>query len=183
MTADQKLVAAMKAAGIVYPADTLRAFEATGPNSKSGFSLAACCAMLDQESYGGENLWGHDLWNARQYPRGAAHPASPLVRDVVTEASYKAYKLRRNMGMQPQGCGPTQLTSEGYQIEAEHAGGCWVPVHNMTVGFRLLAELFIEHGPLGAFGAYNGSGPNGTYAHAAVSLMGGWQARFDHALA
>lgn len=181
---DRILIATMKTGGIVLPSATLTAFEYHGPDSKTGFSLAACCAMLDMESYGGLNIWGHDPWNSRAYPKGAAHPASPLLKDYVTAANYKAYKASRNAGMQPQGCGSTQLTSPSYQEEAEKLGGCWKPVHNRTVGFHVLGELFAEFdGALGGFGAYNGSGAGGTYAHSAVSLMAGWQARFDHALA
>lgn len=157
------------------------AFDHVGAAAHVGFTLAACCAMVEKES-GGRMVWGADPWNAAAYPRGLALPAS-LSETPVTEANYAAYRDRRNAGLQPQGCGITQLTSPSLQIQAERAGGCWVPFYNCVVGFHFLRGLFVAHqSPLAGFTAYNGSGPAAAaYAAQAVALMKGWQARINAA--
>jgi hypothetical protein len=177
---DEQLELVMKRNGIVYPDQTLAAFKLIGPIPKVGFSLAACCAVLDNETGGGENVWGHDPWDEEAYPKGIAHPAGPP-NDPVTQWTYTQYKEKRDAGMQPQGCGPCQLTDASLQIEAEKLGGCWVPQHNMTIGFRFLSQLFLEHGSAEAgFAAYNGSGPDAEeYGVRAAALADEWQARFN----
>lgn len=159
------------------------AFDHIGPVLRVGFDLAAVCAMVENES-GGEMVWGHDPWNAAAYPKGRAlDPA--LEGALVSESNYHEYKARRNAGMQPQGCGVTQLTSTSLQVAAERAGGCWVPFYNCLIGFRFLLSLFNQHGSaFTGFAAYNGSGPAAeAYGRRAVALQADWQARLDRALA
>lgn len=158
------------------------AFDHVGASAPVGFTLAACCAMVENES-GGRMIWGADPWNQAAYPKGAALDPS-LHEQPVTEQNYHVYRWRRNGGMQPQGCGITQLTSESLQVAAELAGGCWVPFYNCRIGFAFLRSLFErEGGELGGFAAYNGSGPAAwDYARRAVQLAADWQQRFDVAL-
>ena len=157
----------------------VHAFNHVGADPHVGFDLAACIAVIENES-GGENVWGHDPWNQAAYPKGPAHPAGPPV-DPVTQDNYTAYKLLRNEGRQPQGCGPCQLTSEGLQVAAERAGGCWLPIFNCQVGFEYLKELFVEHGSAAAgFSSYNGSGPAAEeYGARAIVLQDQWQTRIN----
>lgn len=180
-TTNEKLVSTV-AATLENAATIVSAFDHVGPDPRVGFDLAAACAMVELES-GGAHVWGHDPWNAVEYPKGIALPPS-LNGSPVTEADYHAYKAKRNGRMQPQGCGITQLTSPVLQIAAERAGGCWVPFYNCRVGFGFLLALFREHGSaIAGFTAYNGSGPAAVaYGEKAVGIMGGWQARFNQAV-
>jgi len=157
------------------PHTILSAFQHVGAVPAIGFTLAACCAMVELES-GGRMVWGHDPWDEVAYPRGLALPA-----DLV---NYHAYRAARNAGRQPQGCGITQLTSAGLQVEAERAGGCWEPFYNCLIGFRFLRDLFVHHGsPAAGFTAYNGSGPAAVaYGQRAAALQADWQSRFNVAV-
>jgi hypothetical protein len=161
---------------------TLSALNHVTGDPKVGFDLAACCAMVQNES-GGRMVWGHDPWDSGMYPKGLALPVA-LEGATVSQHDYTAYKARRNGGMQPQGCGITQLTSAGLQVDAERAGGCWVPFYNCLIGFRFLKGLFVAHGSaLAGFTAYNGSGPAAqAYGERAVELQAGWQQRLNAAL-
>lgn len=117
----------------------------------AGLSLPLAAALLDQETGGGANVWGSDgVSTGGAYVKGAE----------VTEASYRAYATLRDAGLiGNQGVGPVQLTSTSFQREADAIGGCWIPRHNMVVGFRLLAGLVRQYGDDG-IRRYNGSGPD-----------------------
>lgn len=153
------------------------AYNHVGDHPATGFALAACCAMAEEES-GGEHIWGHDAWDPIAYPRGKALPIE-LEGKPVHERDYIIYKRLRNNGLQPQGCGITQLTSAGYQEDAEHAGGCWVPFFNARTGFAILKGLFAREGnPTAGFAAYNGSGAAAlAYGERVEALRVGWAQR------
>lgn len=173
-SSEAHILAAMEAGGIVdNRTNAVAAFNHVGAAPNVGFTLAAVCAVLVSES-NGRNIWGAD-------PGGIAlDPAWGLSEHPVTQADYTRYKLRRNEGYQPQGCGPCQLTSASLQIEAEHAGGCWRPLPNCIIGFEFLKGLFEREGSaLAGFGAFNGSGAGGAYAHQAVARMEQFQAAFN----
>jgi hypothetical protein len=181
-TVDEKLVGLISETLDNAPI-ILSAFNHVGHDQTVGFTLAACCAMVQKES-GGRMIWGADPWNEAAFPRGAAlDPA--LHEQPVTQADYHAYRARRNSGMQPQGCGITQLTAASLQVEAENAGGCWVPLWNTVVGFQQLRSLFEHAGSEHAgFRSYNGSGSAAeAYADGAVALAADWQSRINRALA
>ena len=93
-------------------------------------SYAAACALLMQESGGGRNVYGHD----------AGMPFEGAGK--VTEANYAEYVAQRDSTDPPRcpGVGPLQLTFKGYQDEADALRGCWEPLSNMTVGFRVIAR-------------------------------------------
>jgi hypothetical protein len=110
-------------------------------------TIQRCCALLLNETSGGLNIYGHEGSTPTLWGR------------LVTEENYKYTYLRRRTVEGQNGVGPTQLTSEGYQQEADRIGGCWNPLHNMQVGFRILHELIQQHGVFGGFEHYNGSGP------------------------
>ena len=88
----------------------LSAFNKVGHDQNVGFTLAAACAMVQKES-GGRMIWGADPWNEAAFPKGAAlDPA--LHEQAVTEPELPRVQGRAGTaGMQPQGCGITQLTS------------------------------------------------------------------------
>jgi hypothetical protein len=104
------------------------------------------CAFLQQETGGGQNVFGHD-------------PTVFAGAGTVTRAKYLAYKEVRERTGQMQGVGPMQLTWYTYQDRADRLGGAWKPYPNMLVGFRHLAEL---HRATGSWTAaaheYNGGG-------------------------
>jgi hypothetical protein len=132
-------------------------------------TLARCLAMLEMES-SGRNIFGAD-------PGGTALPRA-WFDTPVTEQKYQVYKMRRNEGMTPNGVGPTQLTATFLQVAAEKRGGCWVPLHNMEVGFAYLHTLMLQRGEWGGFESYNGSGPAAiAYANRAVAHAKTWRAR------
>jgi hypothetical protein len=172
---DNILVKTMMTGGLVNAATALRA------SRQVGLELSAACASLAKES-AGRNVFGGDPWNRTAYPRGMALPVR-WREQAVTRWRYTVYKIRRALGMQPNGVGPCQLTSANLQREAESAGGCWKVLPNMQVGFRLLKGLIDAHGGVqGGFAAYNGSGPAAAaYGLAAVAEAAAWHRRFADA--
>ena len=130
--ADGKLIQRLQAGGIKEPETAI------AEARNAGLELAYACALLEKESGGGANVFGHDRDRNGRYIFPARDGAVP-----VTEELYRQYKRRRGArgegGMQ--GVGPTQLTWWEFQDEADREGGCWKPAVNMRVGFRHLAEL------------------------------------------
>jgi hypothetical protein len=145
-------VAVLKQYGILMPNECIAGAEA------SGLPLAVGAAILLRETGGGRNEWGHDptiFVGGYDSKNGKQH--GPMVDEV----GYKAYLEQRGPaghgGMQ--GVGPVQLTYFAFQDEADKLGGCWVPVHNITVGFTNLAQGIHRDGLRAGITAYNGSGP------------------------
>jgi hypothetical protein len=124
-----------------------------------GVPLEYALTLLDLESSGGLNVWGHD-----------AVKCGPVGGDV-TEANYKAYLANRDT-CGSQGCGPMQLTFRGFQDEADRRGGCWVPRINIEVGLEAFARNYVLAGDRAAFKAYNGKD---TYATEAVVRLEMWR--------
>ncbi len=91
------------------------------------FSYPVLCAFLEQESAGGENIFGHD-------------PTIFVGAGRVTKKKYLAYRAQRKQGKGMQGVGPMQLTWWEFQDRADALGGCWVPYNNITVGVQLLKD-------------------------------------------
>jgi len=174
MTTDQKLERAISsrlanAAAIISAA------------RNSGLKLSVACASLEKES-SGRNVFGGDPWNQSVYPRGPALFDS-WKESPVTRAKYTVYKMRRALGMQPNGVGPCQLTSVGLQIDAQKAGGCWKPYPNMLIGFRFLKGLIDEFGVQLGFQHYNGSGPAAeAYGRESLQQVNEWHTRLEEAL-
>jgi hypothetical protein len=134
----------LRRAGIVYPVTTWQIARI----ARLGLPLG--CAMLMQESSGGHNEFGHD-------------PTIFIGAGKVTKARYLAYRALRDHTGECQGVGSCQLTSRGYQDQADKLGGCWVPRHNIAVGFHALAGLIREHGLKDGIAAYN-AGPGNIQA-------------------
>jgi hypothetical protein len=113
---------------------------------RAGLDLAVLCAVLEQETGGGRNVFGHDP----TIYRGAG---------TVTKKKYLAYRQARGPkgrgGMQ--GVGPMQLTWYSYQDAADRIGGCWIPRYNVRVGATLLARSIRTYGLKRALWKYNGS--------------------------
>lgn len=151
---------ALGAAGIRRP------YEVVDLAQQVGLDLPIGCAMLKRESYGGLNLWGGDrVSTGGVYVKGT----------LVTRDSYLAYRdLRRRGIIGNQGVGPGQLTSTGYQDEADFLGGCWDWRSNVTVAFRALQNLIRVYGSDG-IRRYNGSGPNAEeYRRAILADAASW---------
>jgi hypothetical protein len=164
---DRRLAEVIEANGITNAADAVAAAGATG------LALSYACALLENES-AGRNIFGAD-------PGGNALPRT-WFDTPVTRTKYTIYKMRRNLGMTPNGVGPCQLTSIGLQKDAEKAGGCWKPRHNMGVGFTFLRQLQDAHGSQGGFRAFNGSGPAAVaYGERAIRRAAEWHQRFVRA--
>jgi hypothetical protein len=119
-------------------------------------------AMVEQESGNGSNIWGGD-----PAPNGGT---AGLNNRTVTKGRYQQYRVTRGSagrgGMQ--GVGPLQLTWWEYQDAADKLGGCWIPKHNLRVGFTHLARLIRTQGRAAGIMAYNGSG--NAAAHYVVSV-------------
>ena len=158
MTAEQVLAAH----GIQRPAEVVE-LAAT-----ARLDLAAAATLLQKESGGGQNVFGHDPVNTGGfYVKGAE----------VTEDAYKNYKAHRaQLGCQ--GVGPTQLTLAAFQDQADREGGCFDWRANCKVGFGILAQNIAAQGVREGFRAYNGSGPAAeAYANDAMGKLAVWQAR------
>lgn len=150
----------MRAHGIVRPADVKRIAGGAGLN------LAVACTLLEKESYGGRNVWGHDGTDTcGNYVKGS----------VVTKDAYLAYKADRNKcGMQ--GVGPTQLTWWSFQDMADERGGCWRWEVNLAVGFEIMAGYIKESGVSEAARRYNGSSE---YAKDFMAKLAVWRERLS----
>jgi hypothetical protein len=150
----------------------LRADEVVTIAARAGLELAAAAALLQMESGGGANVWGHD-----GVPTGGAY----VKGGTVTRADYLAYlKIRGKYGAQ--GVGPCQLTWPPLQDLADKRGGCWDWATNCAVGFEHLASLVGPRGLGEAFRAYNGTGPAArAYSARAVGLLDRWRARLRDA--
>ena len=167
--ADPKLIQRLEAGGIKAPE------MAIAEARRAGLDLAYACALLQKESGGGANVFGHDRDRSGRYIFPARDGAV-----AVTEELYREYKRRRGPagkgGMQ--GVGPTQLTWWEFQDEADREGGCWKPAVNMRVGFRRLASLMRAHGEADGARRYNGSGDAAVaYSADLREKARAWQAR------
>lgn len=136
----------------------------------AGLELAAAAALLEKESSGGRNVWGHD---------GVATGGAYNKGDEVTRDAYMRYRQAIETGRAGrQGVGPCQLTYGPFQDQADALGGCWDPACNMRVGFRVLQGLIAQHGTREGFRRYNGSGPAAErYAADMMAKLGAWRAR------
>lgn len=150
----------------------IRASEVVELAGAAGLDLAAAATLLDKESGGGLNVWGHDGVNTGGlYVKGSA----------VTQGAYMAYKARRHL-LGAQGVGPCQITYGPLQDQADKAGGCWDWRTNVKIGFGLLAGYCRSGDLRTAFRRYNGSGPAAeTYANDAMGRHAAWVARLNGA--
>jgi hypothetical protein len=160
--AQARAVAAMRAHGI------LNAEVVYEEAVRTHLPLDLACALLEQESGGGENVFGHD-------------PTICAGWGVVTYAKFVAYRARRRASGNRlmQGVGPCQLTWWSTQDEADREGGCWQPRFNMRVGFRHLHYNVVRYGLRAGVKAYNGSGAAAdAYARSVLARARVWKARF-----
>jgi murein DD-endopeptidase MepM/ murein hydrolase activator NlpD len=140
---DADLVGVMRTNGIVQPELTLRVAR------EVGLGLAIACSMLEKESGGGRNVYGHD-----KVRNPVKSPPGRLLE--VTQENYAQYKRHRNAGLGAQGVGPTQLTFPPLQDRADEVGGCWNPEANLRVGFTHLRDLVRRNGIALGGAVYNG---------------------------
>lgn len=137
--------AVLAAGGIIDPATVITTATAVG------LPLALAAAVLEQESGGGRNVWGHDPVENR----GIYVPGGP-----VTAAAYRRYKPLADRGeIGRQGVGPLQLTGRDWQDAADARGGCWDPRANLAAGFTGLVTLINKYGLPDGVRRYNGTGP------------------------
>lgn len=149
----------LKSYGIKYPATTVWAAR------QANIPLSYACALLEQETGGGSNVFGHD-------------PTIYVGAGKVTEAKYKAYKKARGK-THMQGVGPVQLTWWATQDAADALGGCWRPGINMLVGFKQLKANVSSKGVHQGVKAYNGTGPAAdAYAQSWMAKEVRWAQRF-----
>ena len=139
--ASPRLIERLRAEGVLRPQAVVEEAK------RAGLRLPLACALLEKESGGGRNVFGHD-------------PTIFVGAGEVTRAKYREYKKRRvaSGNRQMQGVGPCQLTWWEFQDAADREGGCWRPEVNMRVGFRHLVALTGQHGEADGARRYNGSG-------------------------
>ena len=159
----------MTAAEVLTKHGTKRAAEVVELAAAAGLELAAAATLLEKESSGGDNVFGHD-------------PVKPggVQGGKVTKEAYLKYKAHR-AEFGPQGVGPTQLTFPGFQDEADKRGGCFDFRVNCAVGFEKLAGFIKANGVHDGFREYNG-GPHPSdaaesYADDAVKKLAVWRSR------
>ncbi len=115
---------------------------------RAGIPISLGFALVEQES-AFRNVFGSD-------------PTIFAGAGKVTQRKYQEYRRRRGAsgGGGMQGVGPVQLTWYSYQDAADKLGGCWIPRHNIRVGFSVLAgHVKAKGGLTPGIAAYNGSGP------------------------
>jgi hypothetical protein len=158
----------MTATEVLAAHGTQRAAEVVELAAAAGLELAAAATLLEKESGGGHNVFGHDnVDTGGFYKKGGP----------VTEERYRNYKAhRKEFGAQ--GVGPTQLTLPAFQDRADTRGGCFDFRVNCQVGFEILAGLIKSNGVHDGFRAYNGSGPAAeAYADDAINKLNVWRSR------
>jgi hypothetical protein len=162
----------MTAAEVLAKHGTQRAAEVVELAAAAGLELAAAATLLEKESAGGHNVWGHDaVDDGGNYVKGAP----------VTKEAYKKYRRDRDR-LGAQGVGPTQLTFPGFQDRADDRGGCFDWRVNCSVGFEILAEHMKAKGTRDGFRAYNGSGAAAErYADDAMRKLATWRSRLGGA--
>lgn len=146
--------------GIQRPAEVIELAALTG------LELAAAATLLDKESSGGRNVYGHDPVDTGGFYQ---------LGGPVTKESYLQYKEHRGE-LGAQGVGPTQLTFVPFQDRADSRGGCWDWRVNALVGFEILSGLIKAKGVRSGFRAYNGSGAAAeAYATDAMKRLQVWR--------
>jgi hypothetical protein len=154
----------MTAADVLTRFGIQRAAEVAELAAKAGLALAAAATMLEKESGGGHNVYGHDnVETGGNYQKGGP----------VTEENYRKYKANRDR-FGSQGVGPTQLTFSGFQDTADARGGTYDWRVNIAVGFEILAQGIKTGGFHEGFRAYNGSNE---YADDAMLKLAVWRSR------
>jgi hypothetical protein len=124
---------------------------------RAGIPVSVLAAVLDQESGGGKNVWGHD---PTIFAGGYDKRHDKHYGETITKAGYLAYKAQRGSHGQGgmQGVGPMQLTWYAYQDKADHYGGCWNVRFNIRVGAEMLRDEYKTYKSwFTAFWHYNGS--------------------------
>jgi hypothetical protein len=171
--ADQTVIDRLRAGGIVSP----KVCVAEAERAKLPIHFAA--ALLEKESGGGHNVFGHDRDRSGKYIFPGQDGTVPVTKEL-----YREYKRRRvasgNKAMQ--GVGPCQLTWFEFQDAADAAGGCWKPQINMRVGFGRLAGLIRDHGEVVGARMYNGSGAAAVaYSADLLKKAAAWKVRLGAA--
>jgi hypothetical protein len=157
----------MRAGGIVADPDIV-----VREAQRAGIQLSLACALLEKETAGGHNVFGHDRDRAGRYIFPARDGSVP-----VTEDLYRQYKARRKATGLPQGVGPCQLTYAPFQEQADALGGCWKPAANIRVGFKVLADNIRVNGLSAGVARYNGSGPAAAaYSQDVLAKARRWEA-------
>jgi hypothetical protein len=123
-------------------------------------------ALLEGES-GFRNVFGHD--------HGGLFPGQRVTRKLVREMIAQVRE-----GHISNGVGVTQLTSLGFILAAERAGGAHHAAVQSLIGFQLLRRLQQQFGRRDGFAAYNGgaggrkdAGPQ-AYAEAMMRRADHW---------
>lgn len=160
----------MTAAEVLDKHGTQRAAEVVELAAAAGLELAAAATLLEKESVGGRNIFGHDnVKTGGNYEKGGP----------VTQENYRKYKAHRSE-FGAQGVGPTQLTLPTFQDRADDRGGCFDWRVNCAVGFEILVDHIKARGVHDGFRAYNGSGPDAEdYADDAVEKLAVWRSRLS----
>ena len=165
--ASPRLIERLRAEGVLRPQAVVEEAK------RAGLRLPLACALLETESGGGRNVFGHD-------------PTIFVGAGEVTRAKYREYKKRRvaSGNKQMQGVGPCQLTWWEFQDAADAQGGCWKPAINMRVGFGHLARLIARYGESDGARRYNGSGAAATaYSSDLLVKARRWESIIDGAAA
>lgn len=135
--------------------------------------LSWACALLQQESYGGKNVFGHD-------------PGNDVQGGTVTPERYREYRENLKRGQAAQGVGPTQLTYPPLQDMADALGGCYKVSANMHIGFEYLRTLMKTYGAKKGAMTYNTGGqtsPAGlAYATSLRNFQRKWRIRLRQAV-
>lgn len=108
-------------------------------SAKVGVPFWVTLAFLEQETGGGQNIYGHDR-DAKGNPRPFWGHGN------VTKENYAEYLIERDMfkdapeGRRAQGVGPLQLTFWSLQDAADALGGAWDERINIRYGLTLIKQ-------------------------------------------
>lgn len=141
---------------------------------KIDISVALALALVEKES-NFDNVYGHDALPGKAPIWHGEHGRVP-----VTEGNVRAYlKWARNHSLR-QGVGPVQLTSAGFQEEAQSRGGLHKPEITIPYGLDILKSMIKDMGSVRkGCGAFNGGrgNPNLVYADDLLKIRDKWARR------
>lgn len=166
-------ILALKRYGIEHPIITYQEAK------RGGVELAVVAAVLEQETGGGRNVFGHDRDEHGHVIFHGQEDSVPVTKELYLE--YKRFRDAIPGRRRMQGVGPMQLTWWRFQDEADAEGGCWNPRANIRVGIRVLRRNLARSGSLReTLRAYNGSY---AYADAVLLKVEKWRKRLRAASA
>jgi hypothetical protein len=143
---------------------------------RAGLDLDLACALVEQESGSGQNIFGADDSADPEHPY---EPPFYRVRVTAERVAQLLAHIDEHGYEASNGVGLTQLTYPPLIRLAEEMGGAHRPRFQCRVGFTELRNLIERYGTRTGLGIYNGgpAHPNFAYAWDVLEKRNEWRRR------